>query len=203
MSKTLSLDLRVRVLEAVAEGLSHRAAATRFGVNAARVSRWRRRAHDEGDPRPRALGGDRRSRRIVAHRAPILGVLAESLDSTIDEWCRRLAWRGLDFGDGTSQRFLIRRQMTRKKRTGNANEQDRPDGLERRQAWREHQTALDAARQVLIDETWAKTNATRRPGLPTSFNASRTKKSTASTNCCRGTPRRRKIGQSTPDLARR
>ena len=39
MSKALSLDLRIRVLEAVAEGLSHRAAGARFGVSAASVSR--------------------------------------------------------------------------------------------------------------------------------------------------------------------
>ena len=37
MSKALSLDRRVRVLEAVAEGLSHRAAAARFGVSAASI----------------------------------------------------------------------------------------------------------------------------------------------------------------------
>ena len=41
MSKALSLDLRSRVLAAVAGGLSHRAAAERFGVSAASVSRWR------------------------------------------------------------------------------------------------------------------------------------------------------------------
>ena len=73
MSKALSLDLRLRVLAAVAEGLSHRAAAARFGVGAASVSRWRRRAVVPGDPRPSALGGDRRSGRIEAHRALILG----------------------------------------------------------------------------------------------------------------------------------
>jgi len=44
MSKSLSLDLRVRILSAAAEGLSHRVAATRFGVSAASVSRWRRQA---------------------------------------------------------------------------------------------------------------------------------------------------------------
>ncbi len=164
MSQALSLDLRVRVLEAVAEGLSHRAAAARFGVSAASVSRWRRRAHVEGDPRPRALGGDRRSGRIEAHRTLILGVLAETPDSTIEELRRLLARRGLDFGYGTIQRFLIRHQMTRKKKTGHASEQDRPDVLDRRQAWREKQTALDATRLVFIDETWAKTNMTRSHG---------------------------------------
>lgn len=48
MSNAPSLDLRVRVLESVAEGLSHRAAAARFGESAAGFSRWRRRARVEG-----------------------------------------------------------------------------------------------------------------------------------------------------------
>ena len=59
MSKVLSLDLRVRVLEVVAEGLSHRAVASRFGASAASIGHWRREALVEGDPLPRALGGDR------------------------------------------------------------------------------------------------------------------------------------------------
>ncbi len=66
MSKALSMDLRVRVLAAVGPGLSHRAAAERFGVSAASISRWRSRAREQGDARPKALGGDRRSGRIDA-----------------------------------------------------------------------------------------------------------------------------------------
>lgn len=164
MSKTLSLDLRVGVLAAVAEGLSHRAAAARFGVSAASVSRWRRRAEVQGDPRPRALGGDRRSGRIEAHSDVILGVLAETPDITIEELRRLLAGRGLDFGYGTIQRFLVRHGMTRKKKTGHASEQDRGDVLERRRAWREGQADLDPARLVFIDETWAKINMARTHG---------------------------------------
>ena len=61
MSKALSVDLRVRVLAAVADGLSHRQAGERFGVSAASVSRWRKREREQGDCRPLALGGDRRS----------------------------------------------------------------------------------------------------------------------------------------------
>ena len=41
MSRALSVDLRTRVLVAVAQGATHRAAAARFGVSAAIVSRWR------------------------------------------------------------------------------------------------------------------------------------------------------------------
>ena len=164
MSKALSLDLRVRVLAAVAAGLSHRAAAARFGVSAASVSRWRRRARLEGDPGPRAAGGDRRSGRIEAHRALVLGLVAESPDITIEELRRLLAGRGLGFGYGTIQRFLMRHGMTRKKKTGHASEQDRPDVLARRRAWRDGQAKLDPAHLVFIDETWAKTNMARAYG---------------------------------------
>lgn len=66
MSKALSMDLRVRVLAAVSQGLSHRAAAERFEVSASSISRWRKREREQGDARPRALGGDRRSARIDA-----------------------------------------------------------------------------------------------------------------------------------------
>ena len=137
MAKALSFDLRVRVLAAVGEGASHRAAAARFGVSAASVSRWRRRAEVQGEPRPGALGGDRRSAHVEAHRDLIIGTLADTPDITIEELRRSLAGRG--FGYGAIQRFLVRHRMTRKKKTGHASEQDRTDVLTRRQAWRDSQ----------------------------------------------------------------
>ena len=75
MSKALYLDLRVSVLAALADGANHRAVALRFGVSAVSVSRWRRRAAAQGNPGPKALGGDRRSGRIGQHREQLLGVL--------------------------------------------------------------------------------------------------------------------------------
>ena len=65
MSTPLSLDLRVRVLAAVASGLSHRQAGERFGVSAASVSRWRALEREQGDARPRSMGGDQRSHEIA------------------------------------------------------------------------------------------------------------------------------------------
>ena len=164
MSKALSLDLRIRVLSAVSEGLSHRAAAARFGVSAASVSRWRRLVREQGDPRPKALGGDRRSRRIEVQRAVILGLLEENRDMTIKELRAALGRRGLVFSYGAIQRFLVRHGLTRKKKTGHAAEQARPDVLSRRHAWRDSQPALDPDRLVFIDETWAKTNMARAYG---------------------------------------
>lgn len=116
MSKALSLDLRTRVLAAVAGGLSHRQAGERFGVSAASVSRWRARKREQGDPRAKALGGDRRSGRIDACKALILSLLDETPDITLEEMRQDLAQRGHLFGFGTIQRFFKRHRITRKKR---------------------------------------------------------------------------------------
>ena len=43
-------------------------------------------------------------------------------------------------------------------------EQDRADVARRRARWKMHQGRLDPRRLVVIDETWAKTNMTRRHG---------------------------------------
>ncbi|MDE4579872.1 IS630-like element ISRm10 family transposase [Sinorhizobium meliloti] len=158
------MDLRVRVLAAVGQGLSHRAAAERFGVSAASISRWRSREREQGDARPKALGGDRRSGRIDAHMSVIVEALGPEKDATLEEVRRSLADRGLFFGFGTIQRFFKRDNITRKKRGAHASEQNRPDILKRRQDWFDGQLDLDPERLVFIDETWASTNMARRYG---------------------------------------
>ena len=45
-----------------------------------------------------------------------------------------------------------------------ASEQDRPDVVKQRVEWRTVQPTIDPNRYVFIDETWAKTNMTRRYG---------------------------------------
>src|SRR4051794_28527212 len=80
MSKALSLDLRTRVLAAIAGGLSCRQAAQRFGVSASSAIRWRALECIQGDARPKALGGDRRSGRIEARAGLILALVEETPD---------------------------------------------------------------------------------------------------------------------------
>jgi transposase len=116
MSKCLSVDLRVRVLAAVEQGATHREAAARFGVSAASVSRWRTLQRAQGDVRPGPLGGDRRSGRIEAIAALILGLLEAQRDATIEELRHALAEHGHRFGYGTLRRFFQRHRITRKKR---------------------------------------------------------------------------------------
>jgi transposase len=117
MSKALSLDLRRRVVSAVRdEGLSHRAAAARFKVSAASISRWRALERHSGDLTPGPLGGDRRSAAIEAHAGAIMRIFAGRRDMTIEELRGELAGQGLRFGYGTLWRFFARHQLTRKKR---------------------------------------------------------------------------------------
>ena len=116
MSKALSLDLRSRVLAAVAEGASHRAAAARFGISAASVRRWRALARRQGNARPGPLGGDRRSGRVEAQAGLIRELLEATPDLTIEELRQALAKRGHGFGYGTIQRFFCRHGLARKKR---------------------------------------------------------------------------------------
>lgn len=116
MSKALSFDLRVRVLAAVQAGASHRQAGERFGVSAASVSRWRTREREQGDARAKALGGDRRSKRIEACHEAVVAALGPDRDATIQEVRQALGAQGLIFGFGTIQRFFARHFITRKKR---------------------------------------------------------------------------------------
>ena len=106
-----------------------------------------------------AVGSVGRGLPLEAHRELILGLVGETPDATIEELRRSLAGRGLGFGYGTVQRFLVRHGMTRKKKTGHASEQERTDVLARRQRWLDSQPGLDPARLVFIDETWAQTSS--------------------------------------------
>ena len=75
MARALSTDLRSRVLSSIAEGLSCRQAAARFGVSASSAIRWRQLEREHGDACPKQQGGDRRSDRIEAHAETILGLV--------------------------------------------------------------------------------------------------------------------------------
>jgi hypothetical protein len=59
--------------------------------------------------------------------------------------------------------FRSRRHHVQKK-SRHASEQDRADIARRRERWKKYQGRLEAKRLVFIDETWAKTNMTRRHG---------------------------------------
>lgn len=116
MSKALSVDLRERVVAAMAAGASCRAAAARFGVSASSAIRWRALSREAGSVAPGPLGGDRRSSHIEAHAALILALVERKSDIALTEIRAELARAGVAAGITTIWRFFQRRQITRKKR---------------------------------------------------------------------------------------
>ena len=118
MARSLSVDLRRHVVDAIGGGLSCRAAAQRFGVSASSAIRWRAQERREGDIRPKRQGGDRHSQRIEAHAELILTAVAAKSDMTLAELREHLRERGVVVGIGTLWRFFKRRKITRKKRRG-------------------------------------------------------------------------------------
>ncbi len=115
MVKSLSDDLRVRVVEAVDAGASRRQAASRFGVSVSSAIRWVRRWRDRGEVRARPQGGDRRSGRIEAQADFILAAVEERPDVTLAELQALLLERGVSVGIGSLWRFFERRGISFKK----------------------------------------------------------------------------------------
>ena len=105
-----------RVVAAVAGGLSCRKAAERFGVSPASSVRWCALERDQGDPKPKPMGGDQRSQRIEAHADFIMATIADKSDITLEELRERLAGEGVLVSVSTLWRFFARRGYTWKKR---------------------------------------------------------------------------------------
>ena len=152
MAKSLSFDLRSRVLAAIEQGLSCRQAAARFGVSASTAIRWQALVRSGGDGRAKQQGGDRLSHRTEAHAGLIAAALAETPDITLPELKEHLADQGAATSVTALWRYFRRHEITRKKKTAHAAEQERPDVLKRREAWFEEQLDFDPARLVFIDE---------------------------------------------------
>lgn len=116
MARAYSQDLRDRVLNATADGLSARGAAARFGVGLKTAIEWVRRARETGETTARPQGQPKRSK-LDKHAAFLLGLVAEKDDITLSEMKRRLQdERGVAAGTTTLWRFFDRRELTFKKR---------------------------------------------------------------------------------------
>jgi transposase len=114
MPAPYSQDLRERVIGFMALGDSARAAARRFDVSISSATRWAQRWRAEGHARPRAMGGDRRSR-LREHRAKVLQLVAQQPDLSLQEIRSALAASGITVGLSTVHRFLGAHKLTLKK----------------------------------------------------------------------------------------
>jgi transposase len=115
MPSPLSVDLRERVVAAVAEGASCHQAAARFGVSVSSASRWSEHFRQEGQVAPKPSGGDHSSQRIEAHADLILARYRKQPQIFLHELRDRLAEQGVETSTSGLSRFFQRHRITRKK----------------------------------------------------------------------------------------
>ena len=116
MTKSLSKDIRERVVSAVEAGMTRRSAAKRFGVAPSTAIKWVDRWRRTGDIGPRPRGGDHRSHRIEAYAEEILTLIVGAPDTTLAELAEHLEeTHGVVAAQSTIWRLLDRRGMTFKK----------------------------------------------------------------------------------------
>ncbi len=115
MSRAYSADLRERVLDAVADGASARAAAARFGIGVATAVRWVRRWRDTGSRIAYRQGHPTRSP-LDAHEVFLIALVEAAPDITLDEMRGRLSnERSVSVARSTVWRFFSRRGWSLKK----------------------------------------------------------------------------------------
>ena len=117
-------DLRARVITAVADGCSRRAAAKRFAVSASSSIRWVDLHEETGSVSPRRRGGKSRSP-LEPHAWWLLELIAQEPDLTLAEIVQRLLDRAVHTTDSSLDRFFKRHKVSFKKnsarsRTGTA-----------------------------------------------------------------------------------
>ena len=94
MGRAYSLDLRERVVAAVAAGGSCRSVAATFKVSVASVVKWSQRFRTTGSPAARRMGGNR-PYALSSERDWLLKRLAEQPDITLRALLAELAERGI------------------------------------------------------------------------------------------------------------
>lgn len=109
-------DLRLRVVAAVAQGSSRRAASERFSVSASSAIRWTDRAAREGSPAPRKQGRPAGKGPLADHRDYLVAAVEATPDITMPELAiRLLADRGVAAAAASISRLLCRAGFTYKK----------------------------------------------------------------------------------------
>jgi transposase len=114
--KAYSIDLRERVVEAVANGMTKSRVARTFSVSLATVKNYVRQVQATGSLAPRPIPG--RPREIPSEQdAAFVAQLRSAQDATLDEL--RAAWEmvsGVRVSAATMTRAIKRVKWTRKKR---------------------------------------------------------------------------------------
>ena len=116
MARAYSMDLRERVIAAMAAGLSTHAAAKRFAIGRATAGAWPRRWRASGSAAPGRQGQPQGSK-LDAHAGFILGLVEANKDLTLSEIAQRLKTeRGVVACPATVWQFFAKRGISYKKR---------------------------------------------------------------------------------------
>ena len=115
MAKAYSLDLRERVVKALASGQSCRAAAARFGVSVATVVRWGQRQRRTGSPAASRVGGYR-PYVLAGERVWLLRRVGEKPDLTLRAIQAELRSRGIKVSYYAVWHFFEHEGITFKKK---------------------------------------------------------------------------------------
>ena len=162
MAQPYSIDLRERVVAAVAAGATVREAASRFGVAVSTAVKWSQRQRRTGSVAPGKMGGHRRPVVRDKARTYIVMRIAQKPDLTVralqSELLAASKRAAIRFG------FVSGLNASAVKKTVFAQEQMRPRTARFRLRWKAHQSKIDPSRLVFVDETWIKTNMTRTRG---------------------------------------
>lgn len=115
MVQPIPMELRIKIMEAVDNGMSCHEAAARFGIAPSTVSRWRVRQRESGDFAPMPQGGDMRSHRFDERSEEILALWNARDDITLAQLRVALAEIGLHASVSGLRSFITRRGMARQK----------------------------------------------------------------------------------------
>jgi putative transposase len=115
MAKPYGMELRDRVVAAVAAGESRRGAARRFGVSESVAVKWLLRLKRTGSVRPGQMGGHRRPA-LEGEREWVLARIAEKPDLTVRALAAELAERGVKASPYAVWSFFQREQLSFKKK---------------------------------------------------------------------------------------
>jgi transposase len=114
MAKAYSSDLRERVIGAVDEGATRREAAERFDVSVSSAVRWFQAWRSDGSFAAKPRGGSRSP--LEGHAEEILALIDEQPDWTLEELVVALHKRRIPGSRSALARFLVRREITFKKK---------------------------------------------------------------------------------------
>jgi transposase len=157
-----SQDLRKRVIDTVERGDgSLRQIAQRFLVSLSFVVRLRRHYRTTGSLKPQPHGGGRLPALSPAQLERLAALIRKKPDATLDELRQRL---GVDCSTMAIVRALKKLKITRKKKILHAQEQDSPEGQQKRRDFVEEVAGIDPKRLIFVDESGAHTSMTRTHG---------------------------------------